>query len=83
MIFEIIWKENALKDLQKLDSFISIRIIKKIDELKENPFLRDIKRLKGLNFYRLRVGDYRIIFEIFDKKLIIFKIGHRKNIYDF
>ena len=45
-------------------------------------YLHATLKLKGSNDYRLRVGDYRIIF-IFDRDIIkILKIGHRKNIYD-
>ena len=42
----------------------------------------DIKKLKGRNDFRLRVGDYRIIFSIEQEGIQILKVGHRKNIYD-
>ena len=81
-MYNIEWKESALKDIEKLESSITRRIIKKVDELLENPFSRDIKRLKSSSDYRLRVGDYRVIFSI-DKNIIqILKVGHRKNVYD-
>ena len=82
-MFKIDWDEKAIEQLSKLDSSISSRIAKKVNELKEDPFSKDIKRLKGEAAFRLRVGDYRIIFEIQGDKLIILKVGHRKNIYDF
>ena len=82
MGYKILYEKEALKELDKLEFSISKRIVKKIDEMSENPSSCDIKKLKGSNDYRLRVGDYRIIF-IFDKEIIkIIKIGHRKNIYD-
>ena len=80
-MFEIGWKEKALQQLDKLEKNISSRIIKKVDELKENPFSKDIKRLKGYDAFRLRVGDFRVIFEIENNKIIILKVGHRRNIY--
>ncbi len=64
MTYEIDWKENAIKDLKKLEVSISNRIYKKVDELIENPCSKDIKKLKWVNAFRLRVGDYRVIFEI-------------------
>ena len=82
MKYQIFYEKEALKELDKLETSISRRIIKKIDEMSENPSSCDIKKLKASDYYRLRVGDYRIIF-IFDKDLIkILKIGHRQQIYD-
>ena len=81
-MFEIIWDKNAQNQVNKLEPIISIRIIKKVNELSEDPFSRDVKRLKGTNLYRLRVGDYRVFFEIEQNRISILKIGHRKNIYN-
>lgn len=81
-MYSIKWDERALKEMDKLEPIISRRIFKKTDELSGNPFSKDIKRLKGSDSYRLRVGDYRIIFTIEKDLIIIWKIGHRKNIYD-
>jgi len=81
-MYKIEWKEHALQNLEKLESSISRRIFKKVEELSENPFSKDIKRLKGSNDFRLRVGDYRVIFAIEQNTLQILKVGHRKNIYD-
>jgi len=82
MGYQILYEKEALKELDKLESSISRRIIRKIDEISENLSSCDIKKLKASSDYRLRVGDYRIIF-IFDKNLIkIIKIGHRKQIYN-
>jgi mRNA interferase RelE/StbE len=81
-MYDIEWKENVLKELEKLESPLARRIIKKVGELSENPFSKDIKRLKGCNDFRLRVGDYRIIFAIEQNTIQILKVGHRKNIYN-
>jgi mRNA interferase RelE/StbE len=81
MTFTIEWKENALKDLEKLEITVSRRIYKKVDELSKNPFSLDIKKLKGSDTFRLRVGDYRVIFDIVKETISILKIGHRRNIY--
>lgn len=81
-MYKIILDKEAEANLDKLDSFVARRIIKKIQELSENPFSK-IKRLKNRNEFTLRVGDYRILLEIIQDEIRILKIGHRKNIYDF
>jgi mRNA interferase RelE/StbE len=80
-MFNIQWKEEAVKDLQKLERDLGSRIYKKINSLKENFDSADIKRLQGSDLFRLRVGDYRVIFEINKELITILKIGNRKNIY--
>ena len=80
-MFEIKWEERALQELNKLENQVSLRIYKKINELKEGFQSKDIKRMKGENKFRLRIGDYRILFSLEKNKIIIWKVGHRKNIY--
>ena len=72
--------ENFLKKLQKKDAEI---ILNKIYSIRENPF-RFLKRLQGEKLWRLRTGDYRAIVDIVISvnKIIVLRIGHRKNIYD-
>ena len=82
MIFEIIWDEKAHSDLEKLEKIIARRIFKKVSELKESPYSKDVIKLKGEEGFRLRVGDYRVILTIEKDKISILKVGHRKNIYD-
>jgi mRNA interferase RelE/StbE len=83
MTFKIIWDRKALDFLDKLDSSMARRIIIKVKDLAENPFSRDVKRLKGQPSFRLRVGDYRVIFDIIRDAIIVLKVGHRKSIYDY
>jgi len=83
MPFKIIWDEKSWDALNKLEPSISRRILKKVDELSENPFSKDIKRLKGSCDFRLRIGDYRVVFAIEQNVIQILKIGHRKHIYDY
>lgn len=72
--------ENFLKKLQKSDRNI---ILNKIYSIRDNPF-RYLKRLQGEKLWRLRIGDYRVIVDVIisNNKIIVLKIGHRKNIYD-
>jgi len=81
-MYKIEWKEHAIKDIEKFEGTMARRVIKKVDELSENPFSKDIKRLKGSKDFRLRVGDYRVIFSIDQDSIQILKVGHRKNVYD-
>jgi len=78
---KVIWDEKAYDALNKLEPIVSRRILNKVKELSENPYSKDIKRLKGIEGFRLRVGDYRVIFEIEGEIIYILKVGHRKNIY--
>ena len=82
-MFEIKWDERALNELYKLENQISSRIYKKVDELKDGFKSKDIKKIKGEDKFRLRVGDYRVLFSLERNKIIVWKIGHRKNIYHF
>ncbi len=81
MIYRIEFERRAFYELNKLNQIISRRITKNIKELEQNFESKDIKRLKGMDFYRMRVGDYRVIFKIEKDLIKVLKIGHRKNIY--
>ncbi|OGJ12425.1 hypothetical protein A3K82_02695 [Candidatus Pacearchaeota archaeon RBG_19FT_COMBO_34_9] len=83
MSHKVIWSKKSLDFLNKLEPFVSKRIVKYVREFSENPRAREFKRLKGESAFRLRAGNYRIIFD-FDSKnqqIQIIGIGHRKNIY--
>jgi mRNA interferase RelE/StbE len=83
-MYEIIFDKKVIKDLKRIDKIWQVKIIQKIDEvLRTNP--HEGKRLMGnmSNFFRLRVGDYRIIYEIIDEAIMVevIKIAHRKDVY--
>jgi mRNA interferase RelE/StbE len=69
--------------LDKLEPFISKRIVKYIKNFSENPRTKEFKRLKGEPTFRLRIGNYRVLFDFNQKnqQIQILEIGHRKNIY--
>jgi mRNA interferase RelE/StbE len=82
--YRIVFKKAAAKSLRKIPKADQKRIADKIDSLAEGPPNPDTTKMKGNNpFHRVRVGDYRIIYEIQDEVLIILivKIGHRRDIY--
>jgi mRNA interferase RelE/StbE len=78
----VVISDNAKKDLRKLDNTSTKRILLKIDDFSKNPSQFEIKKLKSTDdLFRIRVGNFRIIFEYLDKDIVILKIGHRKDIY--
>ncbi len=84
MKFRIEFKRSAAKVLKKLPKTDRRRIRDKIDSLAENLPDPAITKMKGDNsFHRVRVRDYRIIYEIHEDTLLILvlKIGHRKEVY--
>jgi len=72
--------EDFLKKLQKKDAEL---ILNKLYSIRDNPF-RFVKRLQGEKLWRLRIADYRAIMDILISmnKIIVVRIGHRKNVYD-
>lgn len=82
LVYELIFDRDVIKYLEKLPKTISKRIFQKIQETKINPHRYFIK-LTGRTEYKLRVGDYRIIADIDDNKIIIYVLeaNHRSQIY--
>lgn len=82
MKYEVKWTKTSLDQLKKLDKNIAKRVMDKVEEITKNPF-NFVKKLKQFNLFRLRVGDYRVIMSIENKKMIIFvlEVGHRSVIY--
>jgi len=76
--------KKAQKQLNKLSDNIAEPIFEAIADLEENPMPQGYKKLKGRDGYRIRVGNYRVIYDIYDKELIvdIITLGHRKDIYE-
>jgi len=85
MKYIIEFKQSAKKDIIKLPKNIQPRVLKKIKQLEDNPTPSGCKKIIGTdNTWRVRVGTYRIIYDIFDEILVIKIIGvkHRKDAYD-
>ncbi len=82
MSFQVFLHPKAVNSLQKLDKLIRGEIKKKLKELEKQP--NSGKRLRYSNFWGLRVGDFRVIYEIdrAEKRVIVLFIGHRKKVYD-
>lgn len=84
-MYRIIFKKSAEKEILKLPSPAVKRISEEIDKLASNPRPEGSKKLEGKkeSLWRIRIGDYRVIYLIEDviKIVEIRRIGHRKDIY--
>ena len=82
MMYDIIFSDLSLQQLKKLEKKINLRVISTLERCRVRPHSY-VKKLVGYPYYRLRVGDYRVIMDIKQNELKIFIIvvGHRKNIY--
>jgi mRNA interferase RelE/StbE len=83
MKYTVLVERYAQKQIIKLDKKLIPVIKTAIAELADNPRPFGYKKLKGEEAYRIRVGDYRIIYEIDDNIILItvVSVGHRKNVY--
>jgi len=81
--FSIYFTDNSEKELGKLAKTIQKRIKAKLEKVSSDPMLF-VKRLKGVDLFSLRVGDYRVILNIewTGQKITVMKLGPRKNVYD-
>jgi len=81
--YRITIKKSAAKELEALPKKDLRRIIKRIRALADEPRPHGSQKLSGKKQYRIRQGDYRIVYSIEDKDSLvdIFKIGHRREIY--
>ena len=83
--FRVEWKRSALKELRKLPKDAVARIWRAVERLPDDPFPPGMRKLVGSDhMYRLREGDYRIIYSVVSMTLLIeiVKVGHRKDVYD-
>jgi mRNA interferase RelE/StbE len=73
---------NALDELDRLPGRARAQVLRKIERL-QHGLVGNIKRLQqGEAAYRLRMGDYRVLFDVEGDVIVIRNVGHRKNIYD-
>ncbi|TAK89079.1 type II toxin-antitoxin system RelE/ParE family toxin [Patescibacteria group bacterium] len=81
--YEIEFTKSAQKELSKLPSKTRLRIAKAIYQLRENPRTGNTRSMVGIPSWRLRVGDYRVVYDITDQKLtiLVVRVRHRRDIY--
>ncbi len=82
MIYRVEFSQLAEKQLSKLEKEMQERIVHSLERMQIRPF-HFVEKIVGSEYYRLRVGEYRVILDIQQDKLIIFavEIGHRRDIY--
>ncbi len=82
MVWEVIWSEKSVKQLEKIDKRNAQKIYDSVLDCAKDP-LRAVMRLTNSPFYRLRVGNYRVILDLQQKKMIFFvvEVDHRGRIY--
>jgi mRNA interferase RelE/StbE len=81
--YKVIFKQSVRKDLRSIPNIDIKRILQKIEQIAEHPRGQGSVKLKGSNYFRVRQGQYRIVYEIRDQELIItvIKVGHRSSVY--
>jgi len=80
--YKILIKESAIKELESIPKKSLKQIIKRIQSLADNPWPKGSQKLSAQERYRIRQGDYRIIYSIQDDQTTVhvYKIGHRREI---
>ena len=81
MVYAVVFKPRPLKELKALTRDDCERIVDKIEGLRNN-LAGDVKKLTNfMPEYRLRVGNYRDLFEVGGNEVVIYRVRHRKNVY--
>ena len=82
--YKVYLSKRAEKDLDNLSDLVANPILSAIANLAEEPRPKGCKKLKGREGYRIRIGNYRVIYIISDRQLIVevIALGHRKDIYN-
>lgn len=80
---KIYLSSKANKQLRKIPSSMYNLIFEEIKDLEENPFPGGAKKLSGRDGWRIRIGDYRILYtaDVKKKELTVLSVGHRKEVY--
>ena len=83
-IYQIEWKKSALRELKHLDRRIVPRILAAVDSLSTQPLPAGVRKLQGSQrTYRIRVGTYRVVYELYESRLVVevIRVRHRKDAY--
>ncbi len=82
--YKVEWKHSAIKELEKLPRQMLARIVEAVNDLARDPYPGGTRKLYGSErTYRIRVGDYRVLYSIYNDKFIveIIRVKHRKDVY--
>ena len=81
--YELVFKKSVAKDLRSIPKTDIARILKRIETLRDDPRGEGCVKLSAQERYRVRLGVYRVVYEIRDNELVVVvvKVGHRSAIY--
>jgi mRNA interferase RelE/StbE len=82
--YTITWRKSTKKDLRRIPEADVREIVLAVEDLAGNPFPNGSINMTGTqNVYRIRVGNYRVIYEIYGGELVVevIRVGHRKDVY--
>jgi len=81
--YKIVIKRSAAKEIEKIPKAFRARIVSRIQELSKDPRPSGVKKLSGEEKYRIRQGDYRILYKVEDSiiTVTVVKVGNRKDVY--
>jgi mRNA interferase RelE/StbE len=83
MAYRLEYEPGVLRSLGRLAKHVQRRILARLETLRDNPRPPGSIKLTGENAYGIRVGDYRVIYTIFDDRLLVLviDIGHRRDVH--
>lgn len=81
--YSLVFRRSVAKDLRGIPNADVARILERIDSLSRDPRPPGSEKLGGREYYRVRQGNYRIVYEIRDEKLVVLviRIAHRRDVY--
>jgi mRNA interferase RelE/StbE len=81
-MFRLVYTRRAVRDIARLEAAAKHRIGKKLVTYMEDP-MKHAERIsdRDLGSFRFRIGDYRVVFDLEDQKVIVLRVGHRREIY--
>jgi len=82
--YQIEWKKSALRELRRLDHEVIPQIVLAVDSLSSQPLPAGVSKLQGSQrTYRIRIGNYRVIYELYESRLVVevVRVRHRKDAY--
>ena len=82
--YKVFFKSSADQQLRKLPEALQRRIVGEVESLAHDPRPKGVVKLAGCeNLWRIRIGDYRVVYEIHDDRLIVLvmRVAHRKDVY--
>ncbi|MCK7543600.1 type II toxin-antitoxin system RelE/ParE family toxin [Marinobacter bryozoorum] len=81
--YRLVFRKSVSKDLRSIANQDVARILKRMKALEDDPRPPGSEKLSGLERYRVRQGNYRIVYEVIDDQLVVIvvRIGHRKDVY--